>query len=60
MDFNRNCCRVRFLMAEPRLEVRRAWFDRWQATLGSAAAQETREAMTSAWGRREKGEAAHG
>lgn len=29
-EFRRMCCRVRYIVGEPRLEVRRAWLDRWK------------------------------
>ncbi len=29
-EFGRVCCRVRYIIGEPRLEVRRAWLERWK------------------------------
>ncbi len=29
-NFRLDCCRIRFLMNEPRLSVRRAWLERWE------------------------------
>lgn len=29
-SMNLQCCRVRYLLNEPRVEVRRAWMERWE------------------------------
>lgn len=46
--FGRLCCRVRFLLSEPRKMIRQAWLIRWTTTLGRPAAVETLDAVKSA------------
>ena len=55
LDFGRNCCRVRFLLAEPRRMVRQAWLIRWTTEYGRNAAKETEAAVLAQWQERAKG-----
>lgn len=38
LDFNRICCRVRFVMSLPTREMRVGWLERWRSRDGNAMA----------------------
>lgn len=42
-DFSLVCCRVRYIVNEPRLEVRRAWLERWKRKDGAMGEAVERE-----------------
>ena len=44
-NFGSVCCRVRFVIGEPRLEVRRMWIDRWKKRDGEMGTAVEREVM---------------
>jgi hypothetical protein len=50
-QFTNICCRVRFLLLEPRREVRLAWLARWRR-YDSAAAKEIEEQVKARWATR--------
>lgn len=50
-QFTNICCRVRFLLLEPRREVRLAWLARWRR-YDSAAAKEIEEQVKARWAKR--------
>ncbi len=50
-QFNNICCRVRFLLLEPRREVRVAWIERWRR-FDPAAAREIEEQVKARWSER--------
>ena len=56
-DFLRLCCRVRFLLTLPNVEVRRAWLERW-AWQGDKANDETKAAFEAEFKKR-KNDAKH-
>lgn len=55
-DFGCARCRERFLLAEPRLAVRRAWLDQFERTHGQAEAERLRGALTEHFRRRQEGD----
>lgn len=52
-DFNRLCCRVRYLLALPAdagwKATRRAWLDQWGQEHGQEAMEQTEGAVMAAW-----------
>jgi hypothetical protein len=53
-QFKNICCRVRFLLGEPRREVRVAWIERWRR-FDPAAAKEIEEQVKALWPQRRFG-----
>lgn len=54
-DFALHCCKVRYLMQEPRLEVRRAMLERWERKLGKTEASAIKAEFERQWGEKKKG-----
>lgn len=52
-QMGRVCCRVRYIMAEPRLEVRRAWLERWKRRDGTMGAK-VEKAVEARWQSKKK------
>ena len=55
-DFNRLCCRVRYLLALPAdaawKATRRAWLDLWGIEYGQEEMEQTEDAVMAAWQQR--------
>lgn len=54
MDFNRVCCRVRFVMSLPSREMRSGWLERWKQKDGSAMAEEVEREVKRQWEERKQ------
>ena len=52
LDFNRVCCRVRFVMSLPNREMRVGWLDRWRAKDGPEMAEEIEREVKERWKQR--------
>lgn len=48
-SMDRRCCRVRYLLNEPRIEVRRAWLERWEKRVGATEADAIKEEFGAAF-----------
>lgn len=53
-DFDRVCCTVRWFMHEPRLEIRRAMFERVKKRRGKEFAHEVSDAVREQFERRKR------
>lgn len=51
LDFNRICCRVRFVMSLPTREMRVGWLERWRARDGNAVADAVEKEVRERWRR---------
>jgi len=51
LDFNRICCRVRFVMSLPTREMRVGWLDRWRSWDGNAMADAVEKEVRERWRR---------
>lgn len=49
LDFNRICCRVRFVMSLPSREQRAGWLERWRKQDGPAMAEEIEREVRAKW-----------
>lgn len=49
LDFTKLCCRVRHLMALPKVEMRRATLDRWRRQLGDTAVNQIEIEVKARW-----------
>ena len=47
LDFNRICCRVRFVMSLPTREMRACWLERWRSRDGNAMADAVEKELQS-------------
>jgi len=47
LDFNRICCRVRFVMSLPTREMRAGWLERWRSRDGNAMADAVEKELQS-------------
>ncbi|MCP3017526.1 hypothetical protein [Cupriavidus basilensis] len=54
LDFNHVCCRVRFLLKMPHVEIRRAWIDYWRRRDGDTMATEIENEVTARWAERNR------
>ncbi|VVE40979.1 hypothetical protein PMO31116_04120 [Pandoraea morbifera] len=52
LDFTKPCCRVRHLLALPKVEMRRETLARWREQLGAAAAVEIENEVKARWAAR--------
>jgi hypothetical protein len=52
LDFTKLCCRVRHLMAQPTVEMRRETLARWREQLGETAAAEIENEVKARWAAR--------
>lgn len=52
LDFNRICCRVRFVMSLPSREMRAGWLERWRKQDGPAMAEEIEREVKERWKQR--------
>ncbi|VVE84981.1 hypothetical protein [Pandoraea sputorum] len=52
LDFTKPCCRVRHLMALPRVEMRRATLDRWRTQLGETLMTQIENEVKARWAAR--------
>ncbi len=50
LDFNRICCRVRFVMSLPTREMRVGWLERWRSRDGNAMADAVEKEVRERWG----------
>lgn len=48
-DFNRLCCRVRFILSLPTRDMRATWLERWRAKDGKAMADAVEKAVLAQW-----------
>ena len=48
-DMSLICCKVRYLLQEPRKEVRRAWLDRWAKKYGSEDVEAVKAELLKRW-----------
>lgn len=48
-SMNLQCCRVRYLLHEPRIDVRRAWLARWTARDGHEVGAALKAEFTRRW-----------
>lgn len=48
-DFNRICCRVRFILSLPTREMRSGWLERWRSRDGKAMADAVEKAVLMKW-----------
>lgn len=46
------CCRVRFLLGVPTLDLRRGWLDRWREKLGSEKVDQIKAEVQRRWANR--------
>lgn len=53
-DFSNQCCKVRYLIKEPRLDVRRALMDKWKKELGTEAFNNLVSEVKEKWESRRK------
>lgn len=51
LDFNRICCRVRFVMSLPTREMRVGWLERWRSRDGNAVADAVEKEVRERWRR---------
>ena len=51
-EFNRVCCRVRFVLGLPDREMQAEWFERWRRKDGEKVASEIALEVRERWGRR--------
>lgn len=51
LDFNRICCRVRFVMSLPTREMLAGWLERWRARDGNAVADAVEKEVRERWRR---------
>lgn len=51
-DFALNCCRVRFLMAQPGRQARAGWLDRWATQLPKARLDEIKNELVARFGKK--------
>ncbi len=51
LDFNRICCRVRFVMSLPTREMRVGWLERWRSRDGNAVADAVEKEVKAIWRR---------
>lgn len=51
-EFNRVCCRVRFVLGLPAREMRAEWLERWRKKDGERMASEIEREVRTRWGRR--------
>lgn len=51
LDFNRICCRVRFVMSLPTREMRVGWLERWRSRDGNAMADAVEKEVRERWRR---------
>lgn len=58
-DFRLVCCRVRFIMSIPILEVRRAWIERWKKRDG-AMGRVVEQEVTARWNKLKGGRRGRG
>lgn len=49
LDFNRVCCRVRFILALPTREMRARWLEWWKQRDGSAMAEAIEKEVRYRW-----------
>ena len=54
LDFNRVCCRVRFVMSLPSREMRAGWLERWKQKDGAAMAEEVEKEVKRQWEERKR------
>ncbi len=52
LDFNRICCRVRFVMSLPGRAQRAGWLERWRAKDGPELAEEIEREVKEKWKQR--------
>jgi len=50
LDFNRICCRVRFVMSLPTREMRAGCLERWRSRDGNAMADAVEKEVRERWG----------
>jgi hypothetical protein len=51
-NFNRVCCCVRMILGEPRIEVRRAWMDRFSGQKSKWMFQQIEQELKTKWKKR--------
>lgn len=49
LDFRRICCRVRFVMSLPSLEMRAGWLALWREKDGKTMAEEIEREVRAKW-----------